>query len=218
MDEQRRARLLALLGVGAMLALPVAAEAVPGKGKDGEGSKQGGGQRDEDRGGHGRGHGGDADEEAEERSGRGHGSGDEAPAAADPAEAPAKPAPPRGRSRGHYNFRGTVVAVDSAAGTLTLSVVRGNRHARAHAGRNVTFSVTSARFAVADRNADGALDLADLSAGDRLRVMARVSSSALVEPVGATRITGDRSSTPAPAPEPEPDPEPAPEPTPEPEG
>ena len=222
MEEQRRARLLALIGVGAMLAFPVAAaQAVPGKGKGGDGSKHADGQRgDDDRGGHGSDDGDEADEasgEAEERShrgrgrGRGRGGDDDEAATAGPGVASAKPTKPV-PSRGRYNFRGTVVAVDPAAGTLTLSVVRGNRHARTHAGREVTFSVASARFAVTNANADGALDLADVSVGDRVRVMARMSGSELVEPLAATAITSDRSGTAAPAPEPGPEPDLTPEP------
>jgi len=220
MEEQTRARLLALIGVGAMLAFPVAAaQAVPGKGKGGDGSKHADGQRgDDDRGGHGSDDGDEADEasgEAEERShrgrGRGRGGDDDEAATAGPGVASAKPTKPV-PSRGRYNFRGTVVAVDPAAGTLTLSVVRGNRHARTYAGREVTFSVASARFAVTDANADGALDLADVSVGDRVRVMARMSGSELVEPLAATAITSDRSGTAAPAPEPGPEPDLTPEP------
>ena len=184
---------------------------MPGKGKGGDGSKHADEQRgDGDRGGHGSDDGDEADEasgEAEERSHRGRGRGgddDEAAPTAGPGVAPTKPTKPV-PSRGRYNFRGTVVAVDPAARTLTLSVVRGNRHARTYAGREVTFSVASARFAVTDANDDGALDLADISVGDRVRVMARMSGSKLVEPLAATAITSDRSGTATPEPEPEPD-------------
>jgi len=207
MEEQRRARLLALIGAGAMLAFPVAAaQAVPGTGKGGDGSKHAGEQRgDDDRGGHGSDDGAEVSDGTEERSHRGRGGGDdEAAPTAGPGAAPPKPTKPV-PSRGRYNFRGTVVAVDPAAGTVTLSVVRGNRHARTYAGREVTFTVASARFAVTDANADGALDLGDVSVGDRLRVMARISGSELVEPLAATAIRSDRSGTPPPEPEPEPE-------------
>jgi hypothetical protein len=84
-----------------------------------------------------------------------------------------------------------VKAVDAAAKTVTVTVARAERGGRALRGKDVVFTVATARLAVADRNADGARDLADVAAGDRIRVVARVSREQLaagLTTAAATRV------------------------------
>jgi hypothetical protein len=88
-------------------------------------------------------------------------------------------------------FRGTVRAVDAGAQTITVTVARAQRGGRALRGKDVVFTVAGARLGVADRNADGARTLADVAAGDRIRVVARVSRSQLragLTTAAATRV------------------------------
>ena len=83
-----------------------------------------------------------------------------------------------GRLR-HTEFRGTVKAVDAEAQTVTVTVARA-QHGRALRGKDVVFTITTdTRVQTADRNADGARDLADVAGGDRIRVVARVSRAQL---------------------------------------
>jgi hypothetical protein len=94
-----------------------------------------------------------------------------------------------GRLR-HTEFRGTVKAVDADAKTVTVTVARA-QHGRSLRGKDVVFTITAGtRVQTADRNADGARDLADVSAGDRIRVVARVSRAKLAG--GLTTATAQR--------------------------
>jgi hypothetical protein len=91
----------------------------------------------------------------------------------------------------HTEFRGTVKAVDAAAETVTVTVARAQRGGRALRGKDVVFTVAAAaRVQAADRNADGVRDLADVAAGDRVRVVARVSRAQLS--AGLTSATAQR--------------------------
>jgi hypothetical protein len=72
-----------------------------------------------------------------------------------------------------YVFTGTVFSVDAAAGTAVVKVARTNHHAKSTVGA-VTFDIAKARVAVADANADHVADLADVAAGDRVVVQARL--------------------------------------------
>jgi hypothetical protein len=76
-----------------------------------------------------------------------------------------------------YGFHGVIESVDTAAGTMIVGVDgrRGatNRGARALRGRQVTVDVSSARVKVRDANRDGLADLADIGAGQRVRVLAK---------------------------------------------
>jgi hypothetical protein len=90
----------------------------------------------------------------------------------------------------HTEFRGTVKAVDADAKTVTVTVARA-QHGRSLRGKDVVFTITAGtRVQTADRNADGARDLADVSAGDRIRVVARVSRAKLAG--GLTTATAQR--------------------------
>jgi len=94
-----------------------------------------------------------------------------------------------GRLR-HTEFRGTVKAVDADAKTVTVTVARA-QHGRALRGKDVVFTITTdTRVQTADRNADGTRDVADLAAGDRVRVVARVSRAQLR--AGLTTVTAQR--------------------------
>ena len=94
-----------------------------------------------------------------------------------------------GRLR-HTEFRGTVKAVDAEAKTVTVTVARAQQW-RALRGKDVVFTITAdTRVQTADRNADGARDLADVAAGDRIRVVARVSRAQLR--AGLTTATAQR--------------------------
>jgi hypothetical protein len=90
----------------------------------------------------------------------------------------------------HTEFRGTVKAVDAAEKTVTVTIRRASRGHRALRGKDVVFTVATARLQVADRNADGACDLADVAAGDRVRVVARVSRRQISD--GLTTVTAPR--------------------------
>jgi hypothetical protein len=88
-------------------------------------------------------------------------------------------------------FRGVVKAVDATAKTVTVTVVRAERGGRGLRDRDVVFAVADTRLDVADRNADGARDVADVAAGDRVRVVALVTRSQLaagVTTAPATRV------------------------------
>jgi hypothetical protein len=97
----------------------------------------------------------------------------------------------------HTELRGTVKAVDAAAQTVTVTVARAQRHGRAIRGKDVVFTITDGtRVQTADRNADGARDLADVAAGDRIRVVARVSRAQLAD--GLTTAAAQRLKARAP--------------------
>jgi hypothetical protein len=74
-----------------------------------------------------------------------------------------------------YTFKGTVVSVDAAAGTVVAKVAKTNHHGRSARHATVTFDLSSARIVVADVNADGAATPADVAAGDKVLVQARLA-------------------------------------------
>ncbi|HEX8054254.1 MAG TPA: hypothetical protein VF517_14785 [Thermoleophilaceae bacterium] len=80
-----------------------------------------------------------------------------------------------------YEFKGVVGAV--GAGGVQVEVTGGNSRARGFKGQTLTFDVTKAKLKVADANGDGKRDLADVAAGDRVRVQAKL-------PRGAVDATG----------------------------
>ena len=88
--------------------------------------------------------------------------------------------PREGRDKPHsnptvmYTFKGTVVSVDGAAGTAMINVAKTNRHGRFARNSTVTFDLTAARFSVADVNADGLVNVADVNGGDKVLVKARL--------------------------------------------
>jgi hypothetical protein len=96
-----------------------------------------------------------------------------AAAAAKPDKASAPAKPPKVKTV-TYVFKGTW----NADGTVLVK--KGNAHVRkAHlVGGSVAFDLTNARLVVADTNADGKKDAADLVAGDKVLVQARLPRKA----------------------------------------
>jgi hypothetical protein len=70
-----------------------------------------------------------------------------------------------------YVFKGTFTVADSS-----VAVLKGNKHVRRAGlvGESVEFDLTDARITVADNNADGKRDAADLQDGDKVVVKARL--------------------------------------------
>lgn len=66
------------------------------------------------------------------------------------------------------------------SGDVVVNVTRTNRHARADKGQQVTYTLTNARitFGLADTNNDGSVGLDDLVAGDRVRVIGKITTLA----------------------------------------
>jgi len=62
-------------------------------------------------------------------------------------------------------------------GTLTVNVTRSNNHAKSDKGTARTYTLDDARlsFDVPDRDANGTVDAADLRAGDRVKVIGRIT-------------------------------------------
>ena len=80
-------------------------------------------------------------------------------------------------------LKGSVAAVDGS--TVTVAVLKGNSRGRRHVGQELLLDLTSARISVADVNADGARDVADVAAGDRFVAQLRVPRGAAIDPATA---------------------------------
>jgi len=91
-----------------------------------------------------------------------------------------------GKAKGHANGKGKGQAKPHAVGYLfkgfyagdgMVDVKRGNAHVRkaGFVGETVEFDLTDARIVVADTNADGKRDIADVEEGDWVLVKARLS-------------------------------------------
>jgi hypothetical protein len=65
------------------------------------------------------------------------------------------------------------VSVDTTAGTAVVQITHTNHHAELD-GTQLTVDLTQAAISVADVNADGQENIADLAAGDQVLVQARV--------------------------------------------
>src|ERR1044072_9002117 len=100
----------------------------------------------------------------------------------------AQATPGHGHAYGHsatYNFSGVYV------GDGVVNVTKGNHSAReaGFVGRDVTFNFSSARVNVRDTNDDGVRDLADVQAGDRVKVQAKLSRDLpATEPIAARQL------------------------------
>jgi hypothetical protein len=68
---------------------------------------------------------------------------------------------------------GTVVSIDTTSGTAVVEITHTNHHAELD-GTQLTVDLTKAAISVADVNADGQQNMADLAAGDQVLVQARV--------------------------------------------
>jgi hypothetical protein len=78
-----------------------------------------------------------------------------------------------------YVFKGTVASVDTGAGTVTVTVAKGNHWARKSKGQDVTFSLTGSKhLKVQDFDKNGTRDLADVQVGDKVIVQAKLPKSA----------------------------------------
>ena len=102
------------------------------------------------------------------------------------AEAKAKKAP-KGKQA---EFKGAVKAVDAAAGTVTVTVEKASKWGRAYKGKEVVFTLAGVKkIKVADTNADGKKDLADVKTGDRAHAGARIAKDAdVTAPVAANKF------------------------------
>jgi hypothetical protein len=110
----------------------------------------------------------------------------------------AKPAQPGGdhgkaQAKGHAKaknavFKGTVVATDTTAGTITVHVLKVNHWSKTFKDTDVTFTVaTVKKINVADTNNDGKRDLADVKANDAVLVQARITKDS-VQPFAARKL------------------------------
>jgi hypothetical protein len=70
--------------------------------------------------------------------------------------------------------RGTVVSVDSTSNTAVVQVTRANHHGASLVGTQVTIDLSKAKISVADVNADGQENLADVAVNDRVLVQGRI--------------------------------------------
>ena len=74
-----------------------------------------------------------------------------------------------------YVLKGSVKSVDTAAGTLVLTVRHSNRHGRVLHNKDITVDVApDTRVVVEDHNGDGARNLLDVAGGDVAKVHARL--------------------------------------------
>jgi hypothetical protein len=69
---------------------------------------------------------------------------------------------------------GTVVSVDTTNNTAIVQITRANHHGAGLVGTQVTVDLSNARITVADVNADGQKNLADVAANDEVVVQGRV--------------------------------------------
>jgi len=85
-------------------------------------------------------------------------------------------------------FKGSVVSVDVAAGTVTVHVDKANKWGRRFKGGDVAFTVAGVKkLNVEDTNADGVRDLNDVKAGDRAKAQAKITKDA-VAPLAARKM------------------------------
>jgi hypothetical protein len=69
---------------------------------------------------------------------------------------------------------GSVVSVDTTSNTAVVQVTRANHHGASLVGTQVTIDLSKARISVADVNADGQRNLADVAVGDRVLLQGRI--------------------------------------------
>ena len=103
-----------------------------------------------------------------------------------------------------YEFKGLVKAVGTD-GTVQVEVVGGNSKAKKLKGQTLTFDVSKAKVKVADTNGDGKRDLADVGAGDRVNVQAKLLRGSVdTSKALPARHFVDKGPAPAPKPDDEP--------------
>ena len=98
-------------------------------------------------------------------------------------------APAKGQSKAkNAVFKGTVVSADTTAGTITVHVLKVNHWSKTFKDTDVTFTVaTVKKINVADTNADGKRDLADVKVGDSVLVQARITKDS-AQPFAARKL------------------------------
>ena len=117
---------------------------------------------------------------------------------------PAKPAKPKKPKVDTYEFKGLVTALGTD-GTVQVEVVSGNSRAKRLKGKTLTFDLSNAKVKVADVNADGKRDLADVAVGDRVQIQAKIVRGSLDTAASLpARHFLDKGPAPAPKPEEEP--------------
>jgi hypothetical protein len=85
-------------------------------------------------------------------------------------------------------FKGTVVSTDTTAGSVVVHVLKVNHWSKSFKDTDVTFTVaTVKKINVADTNADGKRDLADVKAGDPVLVQARITKDS-TQPFAARKL------------------------------
>lgn len=128
--------------------------------------------------------------------------------------APAKPGKAKSKTEKaqkakNAEFKGEVVSVDAATGTVTVKVLKASKHGRAFKGQDVAFTTSGVKkIKVADTNADGKRDLLDVKPGDRAHVGAKIAKDAAA-PIAARKFHAkapeaeeEQEAAPAPAPAP----------------
>ena len=125
--------------------------------------------------------------------------GDKAAETLDPAK-PGKSKKPKKPKVSTYEFKGLVTAVSEAG--VQVQVVGGNSRAKQFKGQTLTFDVSKAKLKVADVNKDGKRDLADVAAGDRVNVQAKLPRGTVdtTQALPARHFI-DKGPVPAPTPE-----------------
>jgi hypothetical protein len=105
-----------------------------------------------------------------------------------------------------FLFRGRILTVDAAAGTVTVDVRGGNRLARRFRGETVTFELSSAKIRAIEADGLAGITTGDLLEADRVIIQARLPRS--TQPDGSTiaahRVMSLTDREPAPIVEPTP--------------
>ena len=121
-------------------------------------------------------------------------------AAAPPDDKPDKPGKPEKPDKPgpkvSYVFKG------SYSGDSTVAVEKGNKHAREFEGQSVVFDLSGAKVSVGDTNGDGTADLADVVAGDKVVVKAKLPKKETPpQPIAAKHLVDQTNPAPEEAPE-----------------
>jgi hypothetical protein len=105
-------------------------------------------------------------------------------------------APAKGRGR-NLVVKGTVSAVDTTAGTVTVTVTHANHAAKSLKGTDVVFDVSKASIRAADTNGNNVRnELADVKAGDKVLVHAHLAKGAsTTQPILARQLRDQTRST-----------------------
>jgi hypothetical protein len=136
-------------------------------------------------------------------SGKGKGASGDAPATTQ--------AKGKAKAKGHGKaknavFKGTVVSIDLATGSVVVKVSSTNKWGRPYKNTDVTFTTaTVKKIGVADTNADSKTDLMDVKVGDKVQVQAKIKKDA-VAPFAARKFKVYAPEAPEPAPAPAPAP------------